>query len=160
MAYRRLCISMVLVGLCVGSVFAGGGHKHAHSSEGSNVGLPTADSEATTTIHVNMMDSMRYEFSPEPNIKSGDVVTFVITNKGKVPHEFSIGDEKEQLSHREMMQKMPDMVHEDGNTVSLQPGESKSLTWKFTGDSEVVFACNVPGHFEAGMVHRVTLNHK
>ncbi|PCJ31608.1 MAG: hypothetical protein COA99_17070 [Moraxellaceae bacterium] len=160
MAYKKRCVLMALVGLWAGPLFAGGDHHHEHGSESSKVGLTVADSEATATIHVNMMDSMRYEFSPEPNFKSGDVVTFVITNKGKMLHEFSIGDEKEQISHRKMMQKMPDMVHEDGNTVSLQPGESKSLTWKFTGDSEVVFACNVPGHFEAGMVHRVTLNHK
>ncbi|MDH3219117.1 MAG: hypothetical protein OEO19_06245 [Gammaproteobacteria bacterium] len=52
-----------------------------------------------------------------------------------------------------MMQKMPDMKHNDPNTVSLAPGESTSLTWKFMGKDTVVFACNIPGHFEAGMKH-------
>ena len=62
---------------------------------------------------------------------------FVITNEGKISHEFSIGDENEQKAHREMMRTMPSMVHEDGNTVTIKPGEIKELTWKFKGDSDV-----------------------
>ena len=46
------------------------------------------------------------------------------------------------------------MVHHDGNTVTVKPGETKELTWKFKGNSDVVFACNIPGHFEAGMFHK------
>ena len=127
------------------------GMEHQHNSEISAVGQPAAESAATKTIAVTTLDSMRYTFSPQPDLKSGDIVKFVITNEGKIPHEFSIGDEKEQQAHREMMRKMPNMVHQDGRTVSVKPGETKLLTWKFIKDTEVVFACNVPGHFEAGM---------
>ena len=49
------------------------------------------------------------------------------------------------------MRKMPDMKHKDPNTVSLAPGESAMLSWRFKGSDTVVFACNIPGHFEAGM---------
>ena len=186
MSYKTLCGSILLVGVFSGTAFAGGEHAHGHmmekkatshekkndhsmnnmggmvhndehDSEGSSVGMPAAADQATSIIRVYMRDSMRYEFVPKPNIKKGDIVKFVVINKGNIPHEFSIGDEKEQASHRKMMQKMPGMMHEDGNTVSVFPGKRKELTWKFGGDSEVVFACNVPGHFEAGMYHKVSI---
>ena len=55
------------------------------------------------------------------------------------------------------MRQMPDMIHQDGNTVTVKSGETKVLTWEFKS-GDVVFACNVPGHFEAGMFHKVSLN--
>jgi hypothetical protein len=35
--------------------------------------------------------------------------------------------------------------------VTVNPGQIKELTWKFTGGADVLFACNIPGHFPAGM---------
>jgi uncharacterized cupredoxin-like copper-binding protein len=131
----------------------GGGHEHGagNDHEGSPVGQPALAEQVTKTIHLSTVDAMRFKFASQPDLKDGDVVKFVVTNKGLIPHEFSIGDEKEQISHREMMRKMPNMVHADGNTVTVKPGETKELIWQFKGGSEVVFACNIPGHFEAGM---------
>jgi len=43
------------------------------------------------------------------------------------------------------------MKHNDPDTVSLAPGELAKLSWEFMGKDRVVFACNIPGHFEAGM---------
>jgi uncharacterized cupredoxin-like copper-binding protein len=131
---------------------------HRHDDEGSTVGEPALAVQATQTIHVTTMDTMRYKFSPQPALKAGDIVKFVVTNPGKIPHEFSIGDENEQIAHREMMRKMPNMVHEDGNTVTIKQGETKELTWKFKSGSDVFFACNIPGHFEAGMFRKVVLS--
>jgi uncharacterized cupredoxin-like copper-binding protein len=131
----------------------GAEHNHANGHEGSlsPVGTPADPKQATRTIEVTTKDSMRYEFSNELNLKAGDVIKFVVRNEGKIPHEFSVGDVEEQKAHLEMMRKMPNMVHEDGNTVTVKPGQVKTLTWRFSGSSEVVFACNIPGHFEAGM---------
>ena len=167
---------MIMVGMLPFSVQASGSHAqehkmsghhviekeiHQHDDEGSAVGKPAVEADATKTIQVITKDSMRYVFSAEPDIKAGDIVTFVITNEGQIPHEFSIGDQREQKAHRKMMQKMPDMIHEDGNTITVKPGETKKLTWNFGGGgksaSDVIFACNVPGHFEAGMFHKVTI---
>jgi len=130
---------------------------HEHDSGGSPVGAPTDASKATRTIKVTTKDTMRYEFSNELNLKAGEIVRFIVTNDGKIAHEFSVGDAEEQKAHQAMMAKMPNMVHEDGNTVTVKPGETKELTWKFTGNSEVVFACNIPGHFEAGMFKKATV---
>jgi uncharacterized cupredoxin-like copper-binding protein len=162
-----LIILLVVVGLISNLTFAGGQHdhqhkkeakkqhehrgEHAHDNEGSPVGAPAESTKATRTIKVTTKDSMRYEFSRDLDLKAGEIVKFVVTNVGKITHEFSVGDAAEQKTYQKMMAKMPDMVHEDGNTVTVKPGETKELTWKFTGGADVVFACNIPGHFQAGM---------
>lgn len=149
----------ILLSICITSAMAGGEHDHSHTNEGNSsaVGKPGDASQSIKTIKVTTLDSMRYDFKSIPDLSDGDIITFIVTNEGKIPHEFSIGDEKEQKAHREMMRKMPNMVHEDGNTVTINPGQTKEITWQFTGGNEVVFACNIPGHFEAGMFTKATV---
>ena len=153
------------------AVIAGGGHGDSHGMRGmkaeshghaedahkSGVGQAGMESEVSKTIAVGLLDTMRFEFSPALVLKSGDVVKFVVTNKGSIKHEFSIGSESEQIKHRKMMRSMPTMTHQDANTVTVEPGQSMSLLWKFDGDEAPVFACNIPGHAEAGMVKRIQL---
>ena len=50
------------------------------------------------------------------------------------------------------MRKMPSMVHDDPNAVTVEPGQTRELTWRFVGNQPVLFACNIPGYAEAGMV--------
>lgn len=130
---------------------------HNHAMIMSTVGKPADTSKATKTIKVDLLDSMRFEFHNSLSIKEGDVVRFVVTNKGAMDHEFSIGSEKEQKAHLEMMKQMPNMVHSDGSTITVKPNETKELTWKFTKRDTVMFACNIPAHFEAGMHHKVVI---
>jgi uncharacterized cupredoxin-like copper-binding protein len=47
------------------------------------------------------------------------------------------------------------MAHDDPNSILLEPGKSGELVWKFTRAMNLEFACNVPGHYESGMVGRV-----
>ncbi len=131
---------------------------HQHDHEGSTVGQPAPSARATKIIRVTTMDTVRFEFSSELDLKDGDIIKFVVTNQGKISHEFSIGDAMEQQAHRDIMAKMPNMTHEDGNTITVKPGETKELTWQFKGGEEVVFACNIPGHFEAGMFEKVSIS--
>jgi len=51
------------------------------------------------------------------------------------------------------------MTHDDPNVVSLKPGETKTLIWSFKHmtQTKLVFACNVPGHYQAGMFVRLTV---
>jgi len=172
---KSALLSITLAGTFAGTAFAGAGHEgghdapnaeqeksehahgksddghaHEHDNEGSPVGKPALSTQATKTIEVTTLDNMRYEYSSKPDISEGDIVKFVITNKGKIAHEFSIGNAEEHKAHQEMMRKMPGMVHQDGNTVTIQPGQTQQLTWQFKS-GEAIFACNIPGHYEAGM---------
>ena len=136
-----------------------GHHEHNHhDGEIGPVGLPANVAEAQKTVHVTLADNMTITFEEKlANIKSGTVIEFEIHNKGSMPHEFSISDQAGQQEHAAMMRKMPGMVHNDGNTLTVKPGADASLTWRFEGEGMVVFACNIPGHYEAGMFQKVEL---
>ncbi|CAN7426515.1 plastocyanin/azurin family copper-binding protein [Trinickia sp. LjRoot230] len=121
-------------------------------------GAPANAAQVTKTIHVQATDQMRLVFDSE-DIHRGDVVKFVVMNSGAAPHEFGIADEAGAAAHRQEMAAMPDMKHDDPNVISLAPGETKTLIWRFSGPrgEKLVFSCNVPGHYEAGMATRLTL---
>lgn len=126
--------------------------------EMSDVGMSATGSKPTKVVHVLLSDDMKITFKKEVDIQPNDVVQFVIMNSGKIDHEFTIGSAKEQLAHRDMMRSMSGQhMHDSGSTVTVQPGKAKQLTWHFQGDNNVEFACNIPGHAEAGMVKKVTL---
>ena len=76
--------------------------------------------------------------------------------KAHADHEFTLGDAATQAAHRQEMLEMGDMDmghahHGDANAVFLKSGETKELVWRFGKAGQIEFACNVPGHYEAGM---------
>jgi len=143
----------IVLALFSSSLLASGTHDHSHDNMKFSVGEP-GKGTPDRTISVSMLDTMRFEFVPELGaLKQGETIEFHVKNDGSIRHEFSLGNAEDQVKHALMMQKMPDMKHSDPNTVSLAPGESATLSWKFMGKDTVVFACNIPGHFEAGMKH-------
>ena len=142
--------------LVCGAAFADTGHDHADMKV--TFGSPGAESKVTKTINVEANDRMRFVFD-RTDIKRGDVVKFVIRNAGKVRHEFSIGDARYQRAHAGMMKQMPGMIHDSPNMTTLEPGETKTLIWKFDRPVKgaLIFACHEPGHFEAGMKKNIVL---
>lgn len=44
------------------------------------------------------------------------------------------------------------MTHDDPNSVLVEPGKTGELTWTFSAADKLQFACNIPGHYQAGMV--------
>lgn len=159
--FSKIAISLVssfaIAGCSTGGSSHGDDAGHDDKHDKYSVGKP-ADGGIDRRVSVSLEDSMRFKFSPSlDTLKNGESIQFVVRNNGKIPHEFSIGNAVDQKKHAEMMLKMPGMTHKDPNTVSLKSGESATLGWTFQGDDTVVFACNVPGHFEAGMRHDVKI---
>ncbi len=144
----------LLCALFLGTVaqlaFADAGHDHGKNT---TFGSPGKESEITRTIEVQASDDMR--FTPgKIEVRQGDTIKFIVTNVGRIRHEFSIGDRASQRAHALMMKKMPNMKHEDDPaTVTVEPGEAKALVWKFDKKpaSPLEFACHEPGHYDAGM---------
>lgn len=132
-------------------------HSNMNMAGMSAVGMPATGAKPDKVVHVILSDDMRIRFKKEVKIEPNDVVQFVVMNTGKLDHEFSIGSAQEQLKHREMMKTMGSHDHDSGSTVTVKPGKAKQLLWHFHGDNQVEFACNIPGHAEAGMVKTVTL---
>jgi len=104
----------------------------------------------------------------------GETITFVVSNDGEFVHEFNLGTEKMWQGHLDEMMKMMDtgmmtvdkinhdkmmqagMMHDDANSVLLEPGQTAKVTWTFGEKTELGFACNVPGHRESGMVGEIS----
>ncbi|MEF1173104.1 copper-resistant cuproprotein CopI [Vibrio sinaloensis] len=133
-------------------------HSNMMNMEGmSEVGMPAKGAKPDKVVHVILTDDMKINFKKDVKIEPNDVVQFVVMNAGKIDHEFSIGSAQEQLKHREMMKNIGSHAHDSGSTVTVKPGKAKQLLWHFHGDKNVEFACNIPGHAEAGMVKKITL---
>jgi uncharacterized cupredoxin-like copper-binding protein len=140
---------------------AGHGHdasteKHEQHDHASGSGKQGDASKVTRSVTVDMNDTMR--FTPEKiSVKKGETIKFVVKNSGKIKHEMVLGSMKELKEHAAMMKKMPEMEHADENMVSVGPGKTGELIWKFTKAGQFDFACLQPGHFEAGMKGKVAV---
>ena len=49
------------------------------------------------------------------------------------------------------------MGHSHSNSVLLEPKEKKNLIWKFDNATNIEFACNIPGHYQIGMIAKVKI---
>lgn len=143
--------------LVASAALAAGTHGGGHDE--SSIGEPGVAANVSRTIEVDAADSMRFTPS-NVSVKTGETIRFVIKNSGKVPHEFSLGTEKELKEHYEVMKKFPNMEHEEANKVSLKPGKQSEVIWRFTKPGVVNFACLHVGHYDAGMKGQVKVGAK
>ena len=127
---------------------------------------------------------LMYDNYYQPNnfkIKKNETIKFVVENKGKLVHEFNIATKEMHLKHQPEMMRMVEneilladridkkkmkelskkdhsMSHSHSNSVLLEPNEIGEIIWKFNTDSNLEAACNVPGHYEAGMIANININ--
>ena len=154
-------LAWVALALCSGMANA---HEPAHSSkkidyakaQDTPFGRGADPKNAKRTVKVEMSDQMR--FNPaHVTVKRGEVVRFVPINKGQVMHEMVLGTMDELRKHAEMMKKHPGMEHQELYMTHVAPGKQGVLGWQFTKAGEFFYGCLVPGHFDAGMIGKVTV---
>ena len=133
--------------------------------------------EVDRIIEVKMYDNFY-----EPNefkIKKNETIKFVVYNYGELVHEFNIATKKMHLKHQPEMMKMVEneillgdkidikkmkelskedhsMSHSHANSVLLEPNKSAVIIWKFNTNADLEAACNIPGHYEAGMIAKIS----
>ncbi len=116
-------------------------------------GEPGNPGKAARTVEIVMSetsDGMR--FTPDRvEARPGEQIRFAIRNVGGLEHEFVLGTQAANKEHAKMMAEMPEMKHSDPNAVTLAPGASATLLWRFTHKGEFEYACLIAGHYEAGM---------
>tara|TARA_R110000868_G_scaffold64845_4_gene194569 strand:- start:475 stop:963 length:489 start_codon:yes stop_codon:yes gene_type:complete len=131
------------------------GAEHHHTeAEAAAFGHPGDAKKVDRTITITATE-IAFDVK-DITVKAGETVRFVLVNKGEQPHELSIGSSDEMTEHRQMMvdmagMDMSEMHHEEGNSVSTEPGETKELIWQFGKAGSYEFSCNYPGHSEIGM---------
>lgn len=122
----------------------------AHDPPAAKIGEPGDAAAVTRTIEVRMQAKM--QFSPASiRVRGGETVRLVLTNTDDRTHEFMLGEIKELRAHAAVMQKHPEMIHDEPNAITVAAGQTGELIWKFPKSGRVDFACLLPGHFEAGM---------
>lgn len=153
---------------------AAGDHAGGHGHGNRAIGEPGRAAAADRTIEVTMYDTY---YEPEQiEVSGGETVRFLVRNEGTLVHEFNIATAAMHAAHQEEMAMMVEhgvleadrinrermdmgdghtMAHDDPNSVLLEPGQTTELVWTFPQDGRLEFACNVPGHYEAGMVGTV-----
>ena len=153
----------------------GQGHGHAGAMA---FGEPGEPSEVSRTIQITMGDNY---FEPEELvIQAGETVRFVVKNEGEFLHEFNLGTAAMHAEHQKEMMTMMEHgmltptgvdhgmmkmdhsamgmsghAHDDPNSVLVEPGKTEELVWKFAAAADLEFACNVPGHYDAGMMGEI-----
>ena len=153
------CVAMLAAG---SAARADAGHEHGGAS---GVGAPARASEATRTVDIAMTE-FGYR-PPSIDVRADETVRFRISNEGRLVHEFNIGTRRMHEAHQAEMLEMlrsggmsqteihthGEKAHAHANSVLLEPGTSGEIVWRFGEDIESLeFACNVPGHYQAGMV--------
>ncbi|HVW33639.1 MAG TPA: copper-binding protein [Acidimicrobiia bacterium] len=182
----RAAVAFTVVALAA----VGCGHDHGATAapdpaapRAQTFGHEALPAQATRTVEVRLLDSLRFEPATIP-VKPGEVVTFRLVNAGRTAHEFTIGGPAAQELHEAQMAEMDMSGEGDGmamdmkmhdpthakylkalakrvaeldrqaaanDSVHVLPGETKELTWAFTGAQLPAFACHVPGHWKSGM---------
>ena len=160
---KTTSIAGAILALISTSVFA-----LADEGHGASIGEPGDPSMVDRVIEVSM-DEMKF-VADRIEVKEGETIKFVITNDGRLVHEFNLGPMEIRRGHNKEMRTMLNkgmmsltklhhdkmmtagMMHGDPNSVLLEPGESAEIVWKFSENTKLGYACNVPGHLEAGMV--------
>ncbi len=136
-------------------------------------------SEVTKVIEIKMYDNF---YEPDIiNVKKDETVKFVVKNLGELVHEFNIATKEMHIKHQPEMLKMVGMeillgdridmkkmkeaaktdhamAHSHSNSVLLEPKDSAELIWKFTTNAKLEAACNVPGHYQTGMIAKLNIN--
>ena len=132
--------------------------------------------EVDRVIKVKMYDNY-YEPS-EFKIKKNQTIKFIVYNYGELVHEFNIATKEMHLKHqpemmmmveneilladridkkkmKELSKKNQSMKHSHLNSVLIEPNKGAEIIWKFNTEAELEAACNVPGHYEVGMIAKI-----
>tara|TARA_Y100001935_G_C16992482_1_gene354109 strand:+ start:98 stop:607 length:510 start_codon:yes stop_codon:yes gene_type:complete len=151
----------------------------AYSASMNMIGEKGDPNKIDRVVNIKMYDNYY-----EPNvikIKKGETIKFVVENLGDLVHEYNIGTKEMHIKHQPEMQKLIDheillvdkidkvkmkkmskmdhsLGHSHANSIMLEPKKTGEIIWKFTKDINLEMACNIPGHYETGMVGNFILN--
>lgn len=120
-------------------------------------GEPAEADAATRVVEITAHDD--FTFDPaNATVAAGETVTFRVTNAGAIPHDFTLGDSHMQDEHEAEMAEMGGtMMHDEPNVFTLEPGETKEMTWHLTTPGELIYGCHQIGHYDAGMFGSLTV---
>ena len=142
----------------------------------SEIGEKGYSFEVDRIIYIYMYDNY---FKPNQiSVSKGETIKFIIKNLGKLVHEFNIGTKDMHKKHEIEMLKMVEneillgdkidhakmkeiakidhsMSHSHSNSILLEPNMIGEIIWKFNAKIDLEAACNIPGHYDSGMISKI-----
>ncbi|MCA0871419.1 hypothetical protein LCL97_11325 [Seohaeicola saemankumensis] len=100
-----------------------------------------------------------FVYEPEKlKFVAGETARFHIINNGEEVHEFEMGTGDANAKHKAMIEKFPEMEHDDPSAVRMEPGEEAEMIWTFGRAGSYEFTCLTPGQYEGGLHGLLTVN--
>ena len=150
----------------------------AYADKNMKIGSKGNENDISRVIKVIMYDNY-YEPSSF-QINAGETIKFDVENAGELVHEFNIANKMMHMKHQPEMEKMVEneilfadsidkdkmkkmakmdksMGHSHSNSVLLEPKQKGDIIWKFDNAANIEVACNVPGHYQVGMIAKVNI---
>jgi len=150
----------------------------AYADKNMKIGSKGNVNDISRVIKVIMYDNY-YEPSSF-QINAGETIKFEVENAGELVHEFNIANKMMHMKHQPEMEKMVEneilfadsidkdkmkkmakmdksMGHSHSNSVLLEPKQKGDIIWKFDNAVNIEVACNVPGHYQVGMIAKVNI---
>ena len=154
-------------------------HSFVYADKNMKIGSKGNESEVSRVIKVVMYDN--YYKPSSFQIKAGETIKFEVENAGMLVHEFNIANKMMHKKHQPEMLKMVEneilladsidkkkmkkmakmdkaMGHSHSNSILLEPKQKGEIIWKFDNALNIEVACNVPGHYQVGMIAKVDIN--
>jgi len=149
-----------------------------YSASMSMIGEKGDPNKVDRVIEIEMHDN--YYYPENIDVKKGETIKFIVKNLGNLVHEYNIGTKEMHIKHqpemmklveneilmadkidrkkmKEMSKKDNSMGHSHANSVLLEPNETGEIIWKFSKNISLEMACNMPGHYQIGMVGQINL---
>ncbi|UMA66244.1 cupredoxin family protein [Roseivivax marinus] len=155
---KSIPIALAL-GLGATSAWAAGSGDHSHGHEGHAMGRPGTEAEVSRVVEIAMIETdggMAFEPS-SLEVAQGETLRLAVRNAGVLPHEIVLDTPEKNAEHGALMEKFPEMEHDDPHALKLEPGAEGDLIWTFETAGTFEFACLIPGHAEAGMRGPITV---
>jgi len=149
-----------------------------YADKNMKIGSKGNENNISRVIKVIMYDN--YYKPSSFQINAGETIKFEVENAGELVHEFNIANKMMHMKHQPEMEKMVEneilfadsidkdkmkkmakmdesMGHSHSNSVLLEPKQKGDIIWKFDNAVNIEIACNVPGHYQVGMIAKVDI---
>jgi uncharacterized cupredoxin-like copper-binding protein len=149
-----------------------------YADKNMKIGSKGNENNISRVIKVIMYDN--YYKPSSFQINAGETIKFEVENAGELVHEFNIANKMMHMKHQPEMEKMVEneilfadsidkdkmkkmakiddsLGHSHSNSVLLEPKQKGDIIWKFDNAVNIEIACNVPGHYQVGMIAKVDI---
>lgn len=123
----------------------------------------SADAPAAGAPRVIEISIDGFHFVPDHFVVGpGESVRFMVSNPDRIGHELFLGTVEEQAARRaSTVAEPPDdaSVSNFGYGIYLPALTDGEFDYVFSSDEDLLIGCHLPGHWEAGMVATIDIEH-